>query len=270
MLQDFKPMVGYTVFYRIVALASGVGKTSLGEELVSYLSRKGVKVAVIKHTHEPIIDPESDTGRYWKAGSRVVIVSSPEATLILKEPLGGLEEIAGVMRFYPLVIAEGFRGSKIGKAIAIIDSEEELSHITGEPGLWMIVSHDFTIVEKAKEIGLNALLFKETEALAEEIYKDALSMLHSMLEGKDCRQCGLSSCLELAEKILTGAITPIECPVLTRLSVIVEDKVIPLNPLLVKILGYTIRGALASIEGVPENPREITIKIYLQGISEKH
>ncbi len=237
----------------------------MGEGIVSHLSRKGVSLIVVKQSHEPQIDLGSDAGRYWNAGARAVVVVSPSETVVYKERTASLKEaILRLPYYFPLVIAEGFRGCDVGKAIAIVENEEELKHIANEPGIWFIVSHDFDIVEKAREMGMNALLFEDVEALAGEIYKDAVSTLLSLIPGKDCEICGVGSCLELAEALLTRDIEPIECPLLTKTTVVVNDKPLHLDPVIENLLRNLVRAFLSSIKGVPPTAKKFRVEVSLE------
>lgn len=257
-------IVGLTPVYRIIALASGVGKTSLGTELVSELSRKGIRLAVVKQTHEKILDELSDPGRYKLAGAETVFVSSPELTLIYTEPFTGLKEIINTMKYHPLVLAEGFLGSNVGKAIAIITDPSEINAlIKVEKGLWYIVSNDLDLVEKSKSIGFNALLMDETERLASEIYKDALQLIASRFKGSP-DVCGVGSWIELAEKILHGTIMPYECPFAFPLKIIVDDKQLELDPKIIKIAAGLLEGFIGSIIETTEKPRKIKIEFIME------
>ncbi len=254
-----EPIIGLTPVYRIISLRTGVGKTSLGEGIVSVLSRRGVKLAVVKQTHEKIVDPLSDAGRYWKSGAGAVVVSSPEATSILKEPFTSLREIVGVMKYYPLVIAEGFRGEGVGRAIAIVEDPSEMNALIREDrGLWFIVSHDVDVVENAKSVGYNALLIDEVEALAGEIYSDAVQLISSRFTGEP-ELCGAGSWTELAEKILHGMISPYECPFSHPLRIIIDDQVVELDPKVARLIGSLLEGFVAGLIGSGVKPRRIRV-----------
>ncbi|WFO75231.1 molybdopterin-guanine dinucleotide biosynthesis protein MobB [Desulfurococcaceae archaeon MEX13E-LK6-19] len=265
MNQGSSPVIGLTAIYRIVGLASGIGKTTLGEEIVNHLARKGVRLAVIKQTHEHVLDKGTDAVRYRSAGAETVAIASPEVTLVLIEPLGNINEIISIIKYYPLVIAEGFKGSRYGKAIGIVETPEELEQLRSEEeNLWLIVSHDFDLVEEAKEKGLNAILFEETDAIAEAIFKDAISTLSSLLPEETCRLCGLSSCLELAEKILIGEKDPLECPLATKVQVVADGKPLAVDPRVENLLVHFIKGIMLVTDGAPEHPKEIKINIKLR------
>ncbi len=259
--------VGFTAVYRIVALASGVGKTSLGEEVVSTLTKRGVMVAVVKQTHERFAEEFSDAARYRAAGARIVVVSSPVETIIYREPMTGLREIITMMRYFPIVIAEGFQRSNIGKAVVIVESLDELEEaVRIIPGVWFIVSRDFEVVEQARQKGFHALLFDETEALAGEIYRDAVATLLGLLPKKDeeCEYCGAGTCLEFIEKLLHGIKKPYECPFIAPVRLIIEDKPVELEPQLQNVLKNIVEGFVEALRGLPENPSSIRIEINLQ------
>jgi molybdopterin-guanine dinucleotide biosynthesis adapter protein len=95
---------------------SGSGKTVTLEFLVSRLSDEGYKVGSVKHVHHKgfTMDKEgTNTWRYAKAGSKVIIAISPEEVDIIKKiqmPLTGLDEITGLFKQEELdvVFIEGF------------------------------------------------------------------------------------------------------------------------------------------------------------------
>jgi len=57
---------------------SGSGKTTLIEKLLPELSRRGYKVATIKHAEEIDLVPGKDSDRHLKAGSNLTVVAAPE------------------------------------------------------------------------------------------------------------------------------------------------------------------------------------------------
>ena len=264
MSSDYTPIVGLTPVYRIVAIASGVGKTSLGTELVKRLSRRGVRLAVVKQTHQKVIDEFSDQGRYWKSGAEAVIVSSPEAMLVIKEPYTSLREIVLTMKYFPLVLAEGFLGASVGRAIAIVTEPKEINLlIREEKGLWFIVSNDIDVVENAKSIGFNALLMDEVEHLAGEIYQDAIQLIASRFKG-DPEVCGVGSWADLAEKILHGLALPYECPYAYPLRVQVDEEYLELDPKVQRIIASILEGFVAGIVGSSARPKRIKIEYRME------
>ncbi len=70
------------------------GKTTTTENLVRELSRRGYKIANIKHIHEPnftIDTPKKDTWRYTQAGAKTILaISATEIATIEKTSTNNL------------------------------------------------------------------------------------------------------------------------------------------------------------------------------------
>lgn len=109
---------------------SADGKTTLIEQLISELSRRGYTVSTIKHTREEIsLDtPGKDTFRHRKAGAKITcLMSASESTFITKTPLNlydmirVIESIGGT----DVILIEGGKGEKIPKvAVGEIEAQE--------------------------------------------------------------------------------------------------------------------------------------------------
>jgi molybdopterin-guanine dinucleotide biosynthesis protein B len=66
---------------------SGSGKTTLIEKLVPELTRRGHRVATVKHdVHGFEVDREGkDSWRHKKAGAHTVVISSPEKAALIRD-----------------------------------------------------------------------------------------------------------------------------------------------------------------------------------------
>lgn len=96
---------------------SGSGKTTLIEQLMPFLRKRGLRLAVIKHTsHCHELDyPGKDSHRLRKAGAEAVFVSSPAMVAMFRDT----QEELSVEQMLPhlppgldLVIAEGFKSGE--------------------------------------------------------------------------------------------------------------------------------------------------------------
>jgi molybdopterin-guanine dinucleotide biosynthesis adapter protein len=99
----------------IITGPSGSGKTLLLERLIPELAARKVTVAVVKHTRHPAeVDLEGkDTWRFSQAGARVVALSSPTLTALLRRrPTPLAELLPQVAEGVDLVLVEGFKGEK--------------------------------------------------------------------------------------------------------------------------------------------------------------
>lgn len=96
---------------------SGAGKTTLIEKLILALRKRGIRLAVIKHTsHRHELDkPGKDSHRLRQAGAEAVMVSSPKMVAMFRE-VKREWPIKRLLRHLPknvdLIIAEGFRNSE--------------------------------------------------------------------------------------------------------------------------------------------------------------
>ena len=114
---------------------SGSGKTTTLEYLISHLSAEGYRIGSIKHVHHEgfTMDKQgTNTWRYAKAGSKVIVAISPEEIAILRRTraaLDDLDQIIGLLEQEPLdiVFIEGFHRliAKRTDVPKIITAEDE-------------------------------------------------------------------------------------------------------------------------------------------------
>ncbi len=108
---------------------SADGKTTLIEQLVSKLSRRGYTVSTIKHTRgEFSLDsPGKDTFRHRKAGAKITcLISTSETSLISSTPLSLNETIRLINSVggTDVILVEGGKDEKIPK-VAVGEIEEQ-------------------------------------------------------------------------------------------------------------------------------------------------
>jgi molybdopterin-guanine dinucleotide biosynthesis protein B len=91
------------------------GKTTLTGRLIAELSRRGLKVAAIKHAHHEfdVDQPGRDSHKFREAGAREVAVVSSRRVAIMHELRGedepGLAEIASRLLGSDVILVEGFK-----------------------------------------------------------------------------------------------------------------------------------------------------------------
>jgi molybdopterin-guanine dinucleotide biosynthesis adapter protein len=97
------------------------GKTTLIERLVAALTRRGLKVATVKHTHHELRahDGSTDGERHARAGAIQTAVIAPSQWELAGEvqamPAPPLEELAQRLGPTDLVLVEGYKSAAIAK-----------------------------------------------------------------------------------------------------------------------------------------------------------
>jgi molybdopterin-guanine dinucleotide biosynthesis protein B len=94
---------------------SGSGKTTLLEQLLPCLKARGLKIAVIKHTHHDfdLDQPGKDSWRHRAAGADEVLLAGGQRWALLHElrdqPEPDLNELVSHLSPCDLVLVEGFK-----------------------------------------------------------------------------------------------------------------------------------------------------------------
>ncbi len=123
---------------------SGSGKTELICRLLDWFARRGLRAAVLKHTHHHDLgDRGKDTWRFRQAGARAVALVGPGLLQITRsypaEPqlAAALAELAeGV----DLILVEGYKSGHLPKIVVLNPNLKESP--PGYPGVIATVSRD--------------------------------------------------------------------------------------------------------------------------------
>lgn len=97
------------------------GKTTLAVRLVEAFTRRGLKVATVKHAHHAfqIDDADTDSARHRRAGARQVAIVSGTRWAIVTDldgaPEPNFEEVVAALEPADLVIVEGYKSAPILK-----------------------------------------------------------------------------------------------------------------------------------------------------------
>lgn len=97
------------------------GKTTLTVRLVAEFTRRGLKVATVKHAHHAfqVDDGETDSARHRRAGAGQVAVVSSRRWAVIKElanePEPNFEEVIAWLDPCDLIIVEGYKSAPIPK-----------------------------------------------------------------------------------------------------------------------------------------------------------
>ena len=108
------PVIGFVAY-------SGTGKTTLIEQLITFLTENSYKVSVIKHTHHhfDIDKPGKDSYRHRESGASEVLMVSDQRWVLMHELRQSaeptMEEQLCKLSPCDLVIVEGFKDARIPK-----------------------------------------------------------------------------------------------------------------------------------------------------------
>jgi molybdopterin-guanine dinucleotide biosynthesis protein MobB len=107
---------------------SNSGKTELICRLVDWFQARGLKVAVLKHSHHPHLgDNAKDTGRYRRAGAENVALAGPgllQITLSLPSDPAVEEVLSSWAPVADLILVEGYKSGSLPK-IALVGPKLE-------------------------------------------------------------------------------------------------------------------------------------------------
>lgn len=133
---------------------SGSGKTTLIERLIPLFTRRGLRIALIKHAHHTfdVDQPGKDSYRHRHAGCGEVLVTSSRRWVLIHELRGAAEPALTehIRRISPcdLLLVEGFKRERIPKL-------EVYREEVGEP---LLHPHDPDIVAIASDRQFNTKL----------------------------------------------------------------------------------------------------------------
>ncbi|MBU3697944.1 molybdopterin-guanine dinucleotide biosynthesis protein B [Dechloromonas sp.] len=145
---------------------SGSGKTTLLEKLIPCLTRRGLKVSVIKHAHHgfDIDRPGKDSYRHREAGATEVLLSCSDRWALMHERRDEaeptLDELIGHLSPCDLVLIEGFKQEPVPK-IEVYRPENGKPPLHPERSDIVAVAADVPLVAAVPRFGLD-----DVEAIA--------------------------------------------------------------------------------------------------------
>lgn len=147
------------------------GKTTLTVRLVEAFTRRGLKVATIKHAHHEfqVDDGETDSARHRRAGAAQVAVVSGKRWAIMTElqgaPEPNFEEIIASLDPADLVIVEGYKSAAIPKIEARRSVQLTKRPLAADDPLVIAIAADHEV----KDAAVPVLRLDDVEGIADLI-----------------------------------------------------------------------------------------------------
>jgi molybdopterin-guanine dinucleotide biosynthesis protein B len=205
---------------------SDSGKTTLIEKLVPELTRRGHRVATVKHdVHGFEVDREGkDSWRHKKAGAHTVVISSPEKVALIRDverDLSLAEIRDKLIQDVDLILSEGYKRDAQPK-IEIFRKEKHQELLCAKEDTLIAIVSDQTF-----NVGVPCFDLEDMKGLSTFIEKEVLK------SGKG-----------------------------KEVSLKVGGKPIPLSPFVRDFLTKTIKGMLSALKGCDPAGR---IEIHIEG-----
>lgn len=203
---------------------SDSGKTTLIEKLVPELTRRGYRIATVKHdVHGFEVDREGkDSWRHKQAGAHTVVISSPKKVALIRdvEKDMTLEEIREkLIQDVDLILSEGYK-KDVQPKIEIFRKEKHKQLLcTKEDNLIAIVS------DKKFRVGVSCFSLDDVKGVADFIEEE-------YLQSQQEREVSLK----------------------------VNGKKIPMTPFVKNFVTSTIKGMLSSLKGCA-TAKQIEIRV---------
>jgi molybdopterin-guanine dinucleotide biosynthesis protein B len=228
------------------------GKTTLTLKLSDELTKRGYKVAVVKHINEDLDLANSDTSKYKEGLTQVAAITPKESVIFLKNKKN-LEEI---IKYFEadIVLVEGFKKEKTFPKIVCLREESEKAELFD--GLQLCTAGFVSKEVDLKLYDFNILNDEDIKRIAEIAINKSFK-----LPNLNCGGCGYKDCYGLAQEIVKGNKIPGDCTSLEPSTLVkVNGKVIPMNPFISKIVKNTIVGLLSPLKSIVKGDIEIKIK----------
>jgi len=203
---------------------SDSGKTTLIEKLIPELTRRGYRIATVKHDiHGFEVDQEGkDSWRHKQAGAHTVVISSPNKVALIRD-VGKdltLDEIREkLIEDVDLILSEGYK-KDVQPKIEILRKEKHRELLcTKEDNLVAIIS------DKKFDIGVSCFFLDDIKGVADFIERKFLKS-----KGEE------------------------------RITLKIDGRTVPLKPFIRDFLSRSIKGMVSSLKGC-EKPKKIEIYI---------
>ncbi len=218
------------------------GKTTLTMAIAKSLMDRGHRVAVVKHSSEPVDHRNTDTGQFMKEIGWVALITPENSEIILK----GKHDLKGIMSYFlgDFLIVEGFKNLKYFPKIVCLKEEDEKKVL--DDGLVLFTAGIDASLKEKKVV--NYLISEENdlEEMVSQVEKRAF-----MLPDMNCGKCGYDNCYSLAQAIVKGNEVQQKCVYSQNaISIHINKKKVYLNSFMSQLYQNMIYGMFSPLKNI--------------------
>ncbi|MGQ0671460.1 MAG: molybdopterin-guanine dinucleotide biosynthesis protein B [Hyphomicrobium sp.] len=151
------------------------GKTTLSVHLVEEFTRRGLRVATVKHAHHEfqVDDGETDSARHRRAGaSEVAIVGGKRWAIVhelREEPEPNFEEVISWLSPADLILVEGYKSAPICKIEARRSAQSDRRSLTNSDELVIAIAADHAVAAETNVRAVPVLSLDDVVGIADLI-----------------------------------------------------------------------------------------------------
>lgn len=235
------------------------GKTTLTISIARLLKKRGHRVAVIKHSSEPVNHGDTDTGRFMKEISQVAIITPENSEIIF----GDSRNLREVIPYFSadFLIIEGFKNLKYFPKIICLRKEDKKEEL--DDGLTLFAAGMDNSLKEKNFIDYLITDKKDLEKIIEQVEKKGF-----ILPDMNCGKCGYQDCYRLAIEIVKETTSQKKCIYFQNvISIYINKKRVYLNPFMSKLYQNMFYGMLSPLKDI-DSLENACIEIKLSAIDE--
>ncbi|MEM2849462.1 MAG: molybdopterin-guanine dinucleotide biosynthesis protein MobB [Candidatus Bathyarchaeia archaeon] len=259
-VNSFRPIMVLRIC--IVGFKS-TGKTRLIASIVKTFSSRGLRVVVVKHSHERVDLKVKSTARILNSKPVAVAYQSPYDNVLVFNSSFNLEALLDILNPH-VVLYEGFKSSPYPKILTAL--KQEHLNIDLDKSLVKMVVGPEDIKEAASKLYSNARFSNvEDENLMNEVLRFIVEEYASMLPKLDCGRCGYDTCSDYAEKLIENRAKLGKCVIVNPPAKLYVDwSKVDLSLYPATVLNSLLSAFVGTLKGVKKDPVLIVASAFQQ------
>ena len=235
------------------------GKTTLTMSIARSLMDRGYRVAVVKHSSEPVDHRNTDTGQFMDEINWVALITPENSEIIHK----GKHNLKEIMSYFlgDFLIVEGFKDLKYFPKIVCLKKADEKKVL--DDGLALFTAGIDASLKEKKVVNYLVSEENDLEEMVSQVEKRAF-----ILPDMNCGKCGYGNCYGLAQAIVKGSEVQQKCVYSQDIiSIHINKKRVYLNSFMSQLYQNMIYGMFSPLKDISslENAK---IEIELNSKSE--